>query len=187
MSYWKKAKPFISYPNIHVLHVGQPNVLHFHFSDLAISYLVHMQYWLTCMLHTGCFCALSSLSKRCDMSLNSKSLQASCGCRSLATDLEDLDMLLNPWINVPRLIFARATAILILDGFRMGSLFWKISLWKVTDVWFSSGSLKSTSGRDQVPHNSTLCMVLCIYSVSDNYIPPHVPKSLNKCMIFALA
>lgn len=130
-----------------------------------------MQYSLTCMLYRGCFGSFTSLSRRWDMSLNSKSLQTSWGCRSLATDLEDLDMLFNPWINVPRLILARATAILILDVFCMGSFIWKISLWKVTDVWFSSELLKSTSGRDQVPHNCTLCMVPSICSVSNNYIP----------------
>ena len=120
--------------------------LHFHFSYCAVSeYFLQkdphpeqMQCSLTCMLYRGCLGALTSLSKRWDMALNSKSLHASWGCRSLATDLEDLEMLFNPWINVPRLILAKAIAILILDGFCMGSLFWKRSLWKVTDVWFSS-------------------------------------------------
>lgn len=144
-------------------------------------YFVHMQYSLTCTLYRGCFGALTSLSRWWAMSLNSKSLQTSWGCRSSATDLEDLDMLCNPWINVPRLIFAKAMAILIFDVFCMGSLLWKISLWKVTDVGLSRELLTFTLGRDDIPHNClwvwshayTQCLIIISHPLQNSW-PRHV-------------
>lgn len=139
-----------------------------------------MQYSLTCVLYRGCLGTLTSLSRRPDMSLSSKSLHASWGCRSLATDLEDLDMLFNPRINVVRLILAKAIAILILDVFCAGSLFWKIGLWKVTDVWYSNALLKLLLAETDY-YITTLCMVSCIYSMSNDSVAPWNPLNSLPC------
>ena len=150
-----------------------------------------MRHSLTCMLYRGCFGALTSLSRWWAVSLNSKSLQTSWGCRSSATDLEDLDMLCNPWINVPRLIFAKAIAILILDVFCMGSLFWKISLWKVTDVWFSRELLTFTLSRDHIPHNfpwvwahAYQCLIIISHFLYNSLTPPCILNLYMNTWIF---
>lgn len=161
MLYWKKGNHSFLLPSYSCF-TCNTNALHFYFSNLAISKQFLKEGSIscaispTCMLYRGCFGALTSLSRRWDTSLHSKSLQASWGCRSLAIDLEDLNMLFNPWINVPPLIFTKATDILILDVFCICSLCWKISLWKVTDVWFAIALLKFTSGKGQSPHTCTI-------------------------------
>lgn len=116
--------------------------------------LMRTQHPLACVLYRGWLGAFISLSSRWDMCLSSKSLHASWGCRSLATDLEELDMLLSPWISVPRLIWAKARAILTLDVLCTGSFFWKGKFWQESDICFSDMLLAFTFSRNWVYNNT---------------------------------